>query len=416
MQKTINPLLFKSTKLSQKSLNLTTENTYIFESNALSKVLVAPLNWGLGHATRCMPIINSLLQKNITVIIASDGRALSLLKKEYPNLQHIELPAYDIQYSGHTWGLVPTMLWQIPKILKVIQEEQKHIQEIVHTHQIDVIISDNRYGCYSNEIPSIFVSHQLFLKMPSYLQWIEPLVAKTQMRFIRHFSECWIPDYPSIHQNLSGDLAHKQTLPNDKFRFVGALSRMKKLALKNVDNTSIEEKKEERFVLKEKYDVVAVLSGPEPQRTLFEELLQKQVLFCKVSTLIVRGVTEKQVFQTKSSHLQVVNFLTAKDLNRVLLAADVVIARSGYSTIMDLSVLGKKAILISTPGQTEQIYLANYFRSKGIFYTIEQSKFDLKEALKESENYSGLQIEIEGNELLEKAILELIGNKIETGN
>lgn len=384
---------------------MTSKKTHIFESNTPLKVIVAPLNWGLGHATRCIPIINTLLKRGATVIVASDGRALALLKEEYPTLQHIELPAYNIRYSGHTLGLVPTMLWQIPKILKAIREEQKMIQKVAEQERINLIISDNRYGCYVKGILSVFVSHQLFLKMPSFLQFLEPTVANTQMRFIQRFSHCWIPDLPSISQSLSGDLAHKRALSKDKFRFVGILSRMKKTIEK--EETSMEVNKELKIFLKQKYDVVAVLSGPEPQRTLFEEMLQKQILDANLQALIVRGVTESQFFEQKSSRLQVVNFLTAKELNRVLLASNVVVARSGYSTVMDLAALGKKAILIPTPGQTEQIYLANYFQSKRIFYTTSQSDFELQKALKESENYTGFAIEVEENDLLKKAIEEL---------
>ncbi len=388
-------------EVSLNKMNLTSKKTPIFESNVRLKVIVAPLNWGLGHATRCMPIINALLKKNITVVIASDGRALALLKKEYPALQHIELPAYDIHYSGHTIGLLPTMLWQIPKILRVIQQEQRAIQQIVKNEKINAIISDNRYGCYVNGIPSIFVSHQLFLKMPPFLQFLEGMVAKTQMRFIRPFSQCWIPDFPSISQSLSGDLAHAEALSNDKFRFVGALSRMRKEPI-------VEQNKRLCDFLKEKYDIVAVLSGPEPQRTLFEEMLRKQVLQTDLKVLIVKGITEQQVFHQLTSNLQTVNFLTAKDLNQVLLTADVVIARSGYSTIMDLATLGKNAILIPTPGQTEQIYLADYFQSKGIFFTTSQSKFELQKAWRESKDYSGFDRKLECSQLLEEAIEELL--------
>ncbi len=368
-----------------------------------AKVLVAPLNWGLGHATRCMPIINLLLEKGIEVIVASDGRSLALLKEEYPNLKHIELPAYDIQYSGHTLGLVPMMLWQIPKILKAIRAEQKVIQQIIEVEKVNAIVSDNRYGCYSELVPSIFVSHQLFLKMPAYLQFLEPIVAKTQMRFICHFSDCWIPDFPQKSESLSGDLAHKELLPNKQFRFVGALSRMKKRVL----DTGIEVSEESTFFLK-KYDVVVVLSGPEPQRTIFEGLLKAQILQSNLQVLLVRGVTEKQKFDSLNHRVQAVNFLTAKELNQVLLAADMIIARSGYSTIMDLAALNKKAILIPTPGQTEQDYLANYFESKGIFYSAPQADFDLLKALKESENYSGFGFKNENNALLKGAIENLL--------
>jgi len=353
-----------------------------------------------------MPIINALLDRNIDVLIASDGRALALLKEEYPSLQHIELPAYDIQYSGHTLGLVPTMLWQIPKILKAIRAEQKMIQQIVEREKVNAVISDNRYGCYVDTVPSIFISHQLFLKMPAYLSFLEPIVAKTQMRFIRQFSACWIPDFPQKSKSLSGDLAHKYNLPAQQFRFVGALSRMKKEVL----GEGIEVENGSKFFLKKRYDVVAVLSGPEPQRTIFEDLLKKQMLQSDLQVLLVRGVTEKQEFDELNSSFQVVNFLTAKELNQVLLAADMVIARSGYSTLMDLAALSKKAILIPTPGQTEQDYLAGYFESKGIFYSSPQAEFDLLKALKENENYSGFGFQSENSPLLKEAIEGLLKN------
>ncbi len=391
---------------------MTTQKTHFFDSDTRPKIIVAPLNWGLGHATRCMPIIQALLDRNTEVILASDGRALALLRQEYPQFRSFQLPAYDIQYSGNSFGLVPAMLLQIPKILQAIRAEKKAIDQIVKKERITAIISDNRYGCYHPTIPSIFISHQLFLKMPSFLQWIEPIVAQTQMRFIQHFRQCWIPDFPSPLQNLSGDLAHKKPLNPDKFHFIGTLSRMKKSLPPMTTNTS-----PVQHFLKEKYDVVAILSGPEPQRTLFEEMLQKQFLQSSSETspkfrgkqgqalqcLIIRGITEQQNLQSINPQLQIINFLTATDLNRVLLTADTVIARAGYSTLMDLAALGKqKAILIPTPGQTEQIYLANHFHAKGIYYSTLQSELNLNQALEEVEKCSGLQTSNEG--LLEEAI------------
>lgn len=377
---------------------MTTQKTHFFDSDTKPKIIVAPLNWGLGHATRCMPIIQALLDRNIEIILASDGRALALLRQEYPQLHHIELPPYDIQYSGSSFGLVPAILFQIPKILQAIRAEKKAIQQIVEKEKISAILSDNRYGCHHPNIPSIFISHQLFLKTPPLLQWIEPIVAKTQMHFIQHFDQCWIPDSSNPLQSLSGDLAHKNTLNPSRFRFIGTLSRMKKSLPPMTTHPSFVQ-----HFLQEKYDIVAVLSGPEPQRTLFEKILQEQLLHSSLQCLIVRGITEQQNLQSINNQLQIINFLTAVDLNQVLLTSNIVIARSGYSTLMDLATLGKQnAILIPTPGQTEQIYLANHFHTKGIFYRSSQSTFKLHQALEEVEKFSGLQAFNE--ELLEGAI------------
>ncbi|MGB1204139.1 MAG: glycosyltransferase [Chitinophagales bacterium] len=355
-------------------------------------ILVAPLNWGLGHATRCMPIINELLAKGHRVIIATDGHALALLQKEYPNLQSLQMVGYNVSYGKGNFGFVLSMFWQLPKIFWKIFAEHRQLQQIVDKHKIDVVIADNRYGCFSKKAYSIFMTHQIFVKMPPKMRFLEPTLLRLNKWFINNFEVCWIPDFADKKNSLAGELAHLQVLNAEKYRFIGLLSRFGN-------------KKEKESV--SKYDVLFVLSGPEPQRTFFEQKILKQLenFGDSISCLVVRGLTEKQAKKQFLKNVKIINFMTADALNQAMLSAKMVVARSGYSTIMDLAVLGKKAILVPTAQQTEQEYLADYFEAKKVFYTMSAVDFDLKKALQKTDNYSG--IKLKKDNLLESRLNEL---------
>lgn len=346
------------------------------------RILIAPLNWGLGHATRCMPIINLLLEKGVEVQIASDGRALHLLKKEYPNLKIHELPGYNITYKGS--NVYGNMFWQLPKIQLAIQREKIAIRKIVQQQNIDIIISDNRFGCRNSLTKNIFITHQLKILLPS--TTLSKTVSKFNQKMIKAFDECWVPDH-EFENKLSGDLSKVEHFEN--IQFIGPLSRMKKL--------DVDRKKE----------IVIVLSGPEPQRTYLQEMLIEQAQTINKRFLIIGGQTENQEDKDVAKNIRFKSFLQSNELNEVMAAAEMIICRSGYSTIMDLAVIGKQAILIPTPGQPEQEYLANYFDDSGIFYSMTQEDFDLEKALKKARAHAGIS-QVYSNEKLERALLDLI--------
>ena len=128
--------------------------------NRKKRILVAPLDWGIGHATRCIPIINALQAHEFEVVIAADGRPLHLLKNEFPNLEFIRFSGYHIKYSSYLpMGL--SMLLQTPKILINIRKEHKLLAQIIDDYNIDGVISDNRFGLYNNKVPTVFITHQL---------------------------------------------------------------------------------------------------------------------------------------------------------------------------------------------------------------------------------------------------------------
>ncbi len=322
------------------------------------RILVAPLCWGLGHATRCIPLIKRLLDEKKTVVVASDGAALALLRAELPQLTMVELPPYDIRYP--TSNMTFNMALQLPKMVRAVRREHLFLQKIIAQFQIETVISDNRYGCYSAATRNIFLTHQLNLQAP----FGGDFLSAAQRFFIRPFDEIWIPDF-ATEPNLSGKLSHGGTLPTQKIRYIEPLTRM--IFLENIDT---------------KYDVAVVLSGPEPQRSLLETKIVAQALeLPQYRFLLVQGLAQMPPTSQTQQNIHTVSYLTSEDLNVAIAASRMIIARAGYSTIMDLSVLQKKALLVPTPGQTEQEYLASFFSKKIDFVTQTQKNLNLKIAI-----------------------------------
>lgn len=332
------------------------------------RVLVAPLNWGLGHASRMIPVIHELLKQNAEVIIAADGRPLELLKHEFPELKKIRLPGYDITYqSGGSFTASITR--QVPKIISSYFSEKRAIDKLIDDEEIDVVISDNRYGLHSKKARCVFVTHQLAIRMPAGLKWFEPLLFQLNRHIIQRYDECWIPDYDG-ERNLSGELTRKFSLPANA-KFIGPVTRMK------------------NGETKKKYDLLFVLSGPEPQRTMLEEILRAQSAGLHLKMLMVRGVFESHEPRRLRQDFEVVDYMTSDRLNEAIQASGLIVSRPGYSTVMDLAALGSKAIFIPTPGQTEQEYLAEYLMKKRVAFAQPQKDFRLSAAIKESDSYSG---------------------------
>ena len=320
-----------------------------------NRILVAPLNWGLGHATRCIPIINELIRQDFEPVIASDGAALKLLRKEFPFLEHHKLPGYDITYSKNEHFFKAKLLFQTPKIIEAIRQEKRITRQLVRSQNISGIISDNRWGVRSKDIPSVFITHQLKVLSGNTTY----LSSKIQQKLISKFTECWIPDFED-NLNLSGEMGH---LDNSKFplKYIGPLSRFSKTPLP----------------LKYKYAIV--LSGPEPQRGLLEKVLLKEFENYPSPVLFIRGVLEKESKSEVIGNLTIYNYLFGKELEEELNSSEFIICRSGYTSIMDLAYLGKKAFLIPTPGQPEQEFLAKRLSEKGLAASSTQSRFSLKE-------------------------------------
>lgn len=328
------------------------------------KILLAPLNWGLGHASRCIPIIRTLLESGVEVVLASDGEALDLLRAEFPELTALELPSYRIRYTHH--NMVRNMAWQLPRIIRAVRAEHVATERLVQQHGIDGIISDNRYGCFSRNVSSVIMTHQLRVKVNNpALEYAANLVLR---KALRQFNEVWTPDLPG-EGALSGVLSHPVPPGLPPVRFIGHLSRFQAQPETHTE-----------------YDVAVVLSGPEPQRTYLEQILLEQALQMPLKFMFVQGKPKTKTHQFVSENIEMTSFLTSERLEQLMASSRVIVCRSGYSSLMDLKKTGKQALLIPTPGQTEQEYLAAKLHGNGQFMMQQQTAINLQAGLKWLEN------------------------------
>ncbi|MCM4155398.1 glycosyltransferase [Gramella sp. AN32] len=331
------------------------------------RILVAALNWGLGHAARCIPIIKELQKFDFEPVLASDGAALELFRLEFPKLIHIELPTYDIQYSEKGENLKWKLLKDSPKILKAIKAEKKLTRKIVKEYGIEGIISDNRFGVRSSKLKkNIFITHQLKVLSGN----TTFLSSYIHHKFIGQFEQCWIPDVADA-KNLSGILGH-QKIKDPNIKYIGILSRFEKTNPPEV------------------FDYLILLSGPEPQRTLLENILLKEIENSDKKILFIRGVFDESKTASSNPNVLIKNHLYGRFLQEALNSSKIIISRSGYSTLMDLSQLEKKVFFIPTPGQPEQEYLAERLEKMGVAPFVKQDAFKFS-LLKNVDNYSGLR-------------------------
>lgn len=318
-------------------------------------ILYCVLNWGLGHATRSIPVIRAFQATGAVVDIASDGGPLALLRKTFPECSTIELPGYDIQYP--TGSVLLNVLSQSYKIVSAVRNEQSATQKWMRSHHYDAIVSDNRYGCYHPSVPSILITHQLSNIAKSTI--LNAAGEWTINRFFRHFNEIWIPDTPDCA--LSGKLTETD---RSNIRYIGHLS----------DQVRAPQSKQ--------YDVAAILSGPEPQRSKLEEEILPQLKNYPGKCALVRGVINEGLPQQEGK-VTIYPYLDRVGINRMLNSSELIVCRTGYSSLMDLLQVGTRAILIPTPGQPEQLYLGERLTTHPQFVVQEQGRVDVSMGIRE---------------------------------
>ncbi len=344
------------------------------------KILVAPLDWGLGHATRCIPLIEEFLQQGDEVIVAAEGNVESILRKEFPGIKFVFLRGYRIRYSA-ALPMSLSIFFRLPGMLRRIFIEHQQLKKLIREHHSDAVVSDNRYGLWNKKIKSIFITHQVMIKCPVPFRFMERFVYSMHKYFISRYDECWIPDSNAA---LSGDLSHKYRLPANA-KMIGILSRWKK------SNEQAEKK----------FDVAAIISGPEPHRALFEKLLIRELTRGKLRSVIVLGKPGEQSDVQLNEYVRSVSHLPADKLLEIISGSGSVICRSGYSSIMDMVAAGKDAILIPTPGQTEQLYLARHLKKNKVFFSIDQKNFNVANAIVQSKKYSVKNFTVDASQLRE---------------
>jgi len=340
----------------------------------IHRVLIAPLDWGLGHATRCIPIIHSLQSLDFEVIIAAEGAGAKLLKAEFPNIRIIHLLGYQIRYTKTPIGLLWKILWQVPNIIKSINKEHTWLEKIIKDENIDLVISDNRYGLYSSQIPCVFITHQLLIKTPFSI--FDRLLQKINYRFINRFSACWVPD-SAMEKNVAGKLSHPKKIPRTPVHYIGILTRMLQASNRST-----------------KFKNCFLLSGPEPQRSILEKQIISVLEQISGPNILVRGLPTSATAIKVPANTLVVNHIATIELGAILTSSELIICRSGYTSIMELIGLQKKALLIPTPGQTEQEYLAQKLFSEQRFFMHTQLGLNLSHAIDLAKHFQPVYADI----------------------
>jgi len=321
------------------------------------KILVAPLNWGLGHASRCVPLVQRFLDEGHEVILGGDGDSLTLLRKHFPTLRYVYLAPLRLRYSAgsrQVWAMVKAL----PRLMAWCVKDHALLKAVLREEQIDRVVSDNRFGLYAKQTECVYITHQLHIFLPKGWRWAERIAARLHARAYAHFNKVWVPDYEAMESSLAGALSHTD-VPGTKHRtpveYIGPLSRF----YRNSSDAPREPS----------YQVVAVLSGLEPQRTLLEQQIRARYQDRDERVLIVQGLPGRPNTRIKRGNITMVPAMGDEELAKVLTETPHIIVRSGYSTIMDLDALGvmQKAEWIPTPGQPEQEYLANWIKQKTLF-------------------------------------------------
>ncbi len=323
------------------------------------RILVAPLDWGLGHSTRCIPIVQALLQRGAVPVIGADNGPLALLRSEFPDLEHVRIPGATIRYSksrNQLWS----MARQFPEMVRSVRAENAQFARIRRDLRLDAVISDQRFGLRAADLPSVLVTHQVFPFTPI----AQGALRKLNLRHIARFDRCWIMDEPQA-PGLAGELSHGKAIPANA-RYIGTLSRMSAVARTTTDP----------------FRIVAVISGPEPHRTLLDGILTEQLQQIEGRHLLVRGLPGSAQ-QEQIGNVQRVAHLSGGELAAAMCSAELIVSRSGYTTLMDLSALGRSAVVIPTPGQAEQVYLGQLHARTNRFVVQAQQQVDLAAALRE---------------------------------
>lgn len=359
-------------------------------------ILICPLEWGLGHSARMIPLAVRLREMNYNVIIGAGIEHQSFFQNEIPGIKCIDFAGFKPRYSKYLPQYL-SLLFKIPLLIYHIISEHKRLKKIILEHTIDIVISDNRFGLWNRNIKTVYISHQLRIPFPAAFRIFEFIGIGIHKAIIKKYSYCFIPDLPG-EINLSGRLSHGVRLPANTI-YIGILSRFAGVVSFPSDSP-----------VSYPHNTI-ILSGPEPQRSLLRKKLTMIVKDNYPKTIILEGRPDKGSGGSESDNIIYFNHLPAAAMKELITGSETIISRSGYTTIMELISLNCSALLIPTPGQTEQEYLAGYLHEKGWFSKISQK--DLEEKIPEEINQKvpGDEIISQSRLLLEGALIKLSEDK-----
>jgi uncharacterized protein (TIGR00661 family) len=347
-------------------------------------------SWGLGHATRSLPIIRKLIKEGNNITIISNGRSLELLKRELnDSVDYLNIPDYPMLLSENSRQFMVKSVIYWPFFIRKMQSGFNKLTNILKSKECDLIISDARYDIYNRKIPSFFISHQMRIMNPLRIKSLEYGSEIFNLFFFKRFRGVIVPDFKE--DSLSGDLSHNlKKIDENKINYVGVLSDFKK-----------KDKKKD-------IDYLISITGPEPQRTFFENKMLSQIKHLDGNIIVTLGKSEflKNNF---NENIKFYSYLNKHEREDLLNRSKILISRSGYSTILDLSVLGIKALMCPTPGQIEQEYLAKYHNKKGTFYSVSQDKINIMNDIEKTWKTTGIKRDCNIDKTVEN-ILDIISS------
>lgn len=356
-------------------------------------ILVSPLEWGLGHAARLVPIIRRLGEMGHNIFIAAGPLHTGFFRSESCDATYIKFPGFSPVYSKYLPQYIMIVL-QLPLLLFHAVRDNVRLRRLIRENDIAIVISDNRFGLWSSRVKCVYITHQVIIPFPGYLRILEPLGASLHRQIIKKYTFCFIPDLPG-EINLSGRLSHGAELPSNA-RYTGILSRF----TGGSDSGSADP---ESFP----HNTV-ILSGPEPQRGVLRQKLVAVLKDASPSTVMLEGKPGENEKKQMTGNITFFSHLVAAKMAHLIKSSKSIICRPGYTTIMELASLGCSALLVPTPGQTEQEYLAGYLSERGWFASVNQK--DIRGSLPLTGNRSLIDphLAVMSRELLDRALGELL--------
>ena len=338
----------------------------------MARILVSPLSWGLGHATRDVPIINHLLEKGHEIGVAATGIALELLAIEFPSLRFYEVPDYPSPYTSEGFS-VPRVVALLPAMQNDIIREHRIISKIAKQDKYDLIISDNRYGAYARGVPSLFISHQIRFSTPGGIERLERMIEAYSEHYHKNYERVIIPDNPPGALSLSGKLGRaRRPITRKRAYYAGIITD---IAKKDVVHD---------------IDYLVSISGPKVTKDALKEAIVLQIGSLPGEKVILLGDPGTIFEQRPDEDTLVKSHATRSEMADLMNRARFVITRSGYTTVMELAELGKKDILFTpTPGQTEQEYLSVYYKERGWIHSVPQRELNLVSDIAQARRMKG---------------------------
>lgn len=337
--------------------------------SAQKSAIFAISSLGLGHATRTLAIVKFYLKNRYTITIVSEGNALAFLRRELEkeNVEFLSLPDYPpLQREGKLRYLIADLF----RTAKMIRKEHAFLEKLLRAREdsYEFVFSDGRYGFYSSRIPSFLLSHQISFHMPPFLSWMRRVAEYANYRYFKKFDTIFIPDFKERPKSLAGDLSHARILSRLPHHYVGYMSSY------------------EYMNVPEDIDYLFIIAGflKEHRHSFIEKLIEEAKKLPGKKVFVLGDTSKETVERLPEHNIEIRSFATEPLRSELFNRARVIVSRSGYTTVMDLAALGKRAVLVPTPHQTEQEYLGQYLSEKHFFITAHSENALTAELLKQA--------------------------------